>query len=327
MNILFTFWIVIGVARDPLPGFPVERYLIDTNADLKVAMAKKVIQTEYKFADDSVVLNKEIPIQEFWFSDTGRLSKIYSQDGKNGNRLLSYEFDVEGRIYYHRKEDGIFIYSSDDKARISKEFYYNRDSALVETTVARYDPKNKLIKKEIYRSDSKLSRYWIYIYNTHGDLTNEVFVNTNNGVRIGGATNSTLLPGDTTIYRYSYGDTTRTSRMEKEVIKELTKEFKKQDTLVSQRFLFSKKIHALAIVSESKMIGKWRTDERKVSTWHKYVIEDGLLMKYINYDNTRIIRQDRYQYIREKDNHGNWTSLVTELNGVKTRKTERLIEY
>lgn len=332
MNLLL--FLFLSFLRDLLPGFPVARYIPESSTEVKIPGAHSMTQTQYEYKNDSAAVNPGEPVKEYLFRKNGLIERIYLRDHRTGKRTLAYEFDVAGRIRYHQREGQHYNYLYDEGKRTSKELYYDKDSAMVETTIAFYNKTNQLTKKEIYRNDGKLSRYWTYTYNTHGDMTSELFVNTPDGIstpgRIitpGGKQEQVLLPGDTTCYQYSYGDTTITKTLRDGKVREIEKRFSVKDTTVTQRFLWVQKQNTLVKASEYKEAKGVRIELRKVSTWHRYVIKDGLLMKYTNYNDTKVIRMDNYHYIRSTDTHQNWTSLITQQNGVNIKRTDRLIDY
>lgn len=326
MNFLFSLVISVWYMQSVLPDFPVSRYILAEETGIKVPKAKRVVESSHTIAGDTLVLSSR-KMQEFQFSNAGRLQKVYDYV-TSGTRKLVYEFDEHGRIVYHQREGQLFVYRYEDAARTSNEYYYDKDSVLIEKTIAYYSSKNKLTKKEIYRSDAKLSRYWLFDYNSHGDLIRERFINTADGVRMGSRANAPLLPNDSTLYRYTYGDTITTGRLGSEgSVKELTKEFKVKDTLVTQRFLESTKLKRLVMVSEMKSIKHLKIERRKVYTWHAYAIKDDLLQRYHNFDDTKTIQLDVYKYVQQKDANGNWTSRITEINGKKKKQSVRVIDY
>jgi hypothetical protein len=241
----------------------------------------------------------------------------------------------------------LITYSYDEKDLKSTETIFGKDRSVSSKIEIYYNAQYKPVKKIEYGNDNRLICFWIYKYNSFGDLIEKIFVNMPDGHGnildssiTGGPDKFYASPSDTTTYSFSY-DTLRRPLSKTEfncsILTSRTEySYPKDSTIVKTiHYSFTKTRQApnrieYLINYDSTRIHKTQYLDDSDST--KIDIDNFLL--YVNDDPWEYTRKDKYGQTRilyntiyQYDIYKNWTKKTTYENGKMNSEVLREILY
>jgi len=341
-SILF-FTLSIGLFAQQLPS------LENTNlpkglSRLSLKKFQSVTYREYRVENDTISPVEQTN-ESYYFSD-GILSQKSKIDPVSKSIIYTKKYDAYGRIVSEKffaknafKPISIYIY--DEPKRTISMFVLNNDSFLIQKRINFFDPKNKLIRTEVFdRTDISLCSYSFY-YNRKGDLTKTCFYNTPNGPGTNLDASFTKekpvfkpTPNDSTIYKYKYNWIRKTTTKDQydARLRPISRTIyaSKKDTMLTIEYSILEDFKNPISRKTTKIIQNKRIelnqhfdDHQNISSWSKFIYVDDDYMEGNSNSTEKSVYRHEYLF----DQYGNWIVKFRYDNDKLWSVTKREIKY
>lgn len=323
------------LGQNRLPNFDselLEEVAIDST--IKNAPSQYYIKT-YEYNKDSAQLLLDDIVLHYYLQD-GKLKQI--QFIENRDTLKSHSYDNYGRITAQNRfgfgeNMPRIAYSYDDNKRLASETIYRIGDRVHSKKVLKFNEQNQVTSKEEYRGGNQLTRFWIYNYNTKGDLISDQYFSAGQGSKNG----KDLSPIDSTHFTYHYDSENRVAKRSQYAGNRLSteKQFSYFPDSTVQKETFYKlngqpnEQHVRIEKDSLKVVVRgffYDGDTTRLRSRFKEVFLYNDLVEY----ESRTMRGtyvDRYKTFYEYDEIGNWIKKITYSNGLVIKKEERTIIY